>query len=96
MCDWIEAIVALLMPLYVALKREVLALPYIQADETTLKVQDGAKPNACHTGYLWGIHGPPRLMWYHYAEGRSGDVPKELPRGSADRCLCWVQRGVCA
>jgi len=43
-----------------------------------MKVQNGEKPNACHTGYLWGIHGPPKLIWYHYAESRSGDVPKEL------------------
>jgi transposase len=81
MCDWIEGIVELLMPLYLALKREILEHPYIQADETTLKVQDGAKPNVCHTGYLWGIHGPPRSILYHYAEGRAGDVPKELLDG---------------
>ena len=81
MCDWIEGIVELLMPLYVALKREILLSPYLQLDETTLKVQDGEKPNACHTGYLWGIHGPPKLIWYHYAEGRSGDVPRELLAG---------------
>jgi len=81
MCDWIGGVVELLMPLYVALKREILRLPYLQLDETTLKVQDGAKPNACHTGYLWGVHGPPRLMWYHYAQGRSGDVPRELLAG---------------
>lgn len=81
MCDWIEGIVSLLMPLHMALKRELLTSPYIQADETTLKVQDGVKPNACHTGYLWGLHGPPKIIWYHYAEGRSGDVPKELLDG---------------
>jgi transposase len=81
MCDWIEGIVELLMPLYGALKREILALPYLQADETTLKVQDGVRQNACHPGYLWGIHGPPRSILYHYAEGRSGDVPKEILDG---------------
>ena len=81
MCDWIGGVVELLFPLYVALKREILCLPYLQLDETTIKVQDGVKPNACHTGYLWGIHGPPKLIWYHYAESRSGDVPKELLKG---------------
>ena len=81
MCDWIEGIVELLMPLYMALKGEALALPYIQADETTLKVQDGAKPDVCHTGYLWGIHGPPKILWYHYAEGRAGEIPKEILQG---------------
>jgi transposase len=81
MCDWLGGVVELLMPLYVALKREILRLLYLQLDETTLKVQDGETPNACHTGYLWGIHGPPRLIWYHYAQGRSGDVPRELLAG---------------
>lgn len=81
MCGWMEGIASLLVPLHMALKRELLTAPYIQADETMLKVQDGVKLNACHTGYLCGLHGPPKIIWYHYAEGRSGDVPKELLDG---------------
>ena len=81
MCDWVAGIVNLLMPLYDALKAEILLLPYIHADETTLKVQDGAKPGKCHTGYLWGLHGPPNLVWFHYDESRAGSVPREILNG---------------
>lgn len=78
MCDWVAGVANLLLPLYEALKSEILALPYIHADETTLKVQDGAEPGKCHTGYLWGLHGPPTLVWFHYDESRAGSVPKGI------------------
>lgn len=81
MCDWIGAVVEILMPLYEALRGEILKSPYVQADETTLKVQDGVTPGKCHTGYLWGIHGPPNLIWFHYADTRAGKVPEELFAG---------------
>jgi transposase len=81
MCDWVGKVVELLLPLYNQLKREVLSHSYIQADETTIKIQDGETPEHCHTGYLWGVHGPPRLIWFHYAPGRSGEVPKEILQG---------------
>lgn len=78
MCDWVSGVAELLYPLYIALKKEILSSPYIQADETTLKVQDGATEGKCHTGYLWGIHAPPNLSWFHYDETRAGSVPKEI------------------
>lgn len=78
MCDWIAGVVELVEPLYVALNTEILKQPYIHADETTLKVQDNMKEGQCHTGYLWGLHGPPNLVWFHYDESRSGDVPNEI------------------
>lgn len=81
MCDWIGGVVELLMPLYGELKREVLTHPYIQADETTIKVQDGEKQGSCHTGYLWGVHAPPNLTWFYYAKSRAGEVPKEIFKG---------------
>jgi transposase len=81
MCDWVRAVVEIVTPLYDALQREILKSPYVQADETTLKVQDGATPGKCHTGYLWGIHGPPDLIWFHYADTRAGKVPEELFKG---------------
>jgi len=48
----IAAVCRLLEPLYNSLRREVLANRYIQAEETSLRVQDGEKPGACHLGYL--------------------------------------------
>lgn len=78
MCDWLAAVAELLIPLYQELKLQILTLPYIHADETTLKVQDGAEEGKCHTGYLWGLLGPPNLVWFHYAPSRAGEVPARI------------------
>ena len=78
MCDWVAKTAELLTPVYEELKKQVLSHSYIQGDETTIKIQDGVIPQKCHTGYLWGFHGPPNLIFFHYAESRSGEVPKEI------------------
>lgn len=66
------------MPLYEGLKKELLQESYLQADETTLKVQDPEVEGRLHTGYLWSILGPPNRVFFHYAESRAGEVPREL------------------
>lgn len=78
MCDWLEKVVDRLLPLYRELKREILRHRYIHADETTIKVQDGEVPGKCHTGYLWGLLGPPNLVWFHYDKSRAASVIKDL------------------
>lgn len=78
MCDWIGKVTELLLPLYSALRAGIMTRPYLQADETTIKVQDGAREVNCHTGYLWGAHAPPNLIWFHDAPTRAGEVPKEI------------------
>lgn len=80
MCEWLGAVAELLHPLYKALKRELIALKYLLADETTIKIQDGAKPGKCHTGYLWGLLGPAplNLVYFHYADSRAGEVPEAI------------------
>ena len=50
MCDWVAGVAEPLDPLYKALQKEILLLPYIHADETTIEVQDGEKEGKCHTG----------------------------------------------
>ena len=84
MSDWVLMIAEdLLDPLYKALIKELLSLSYIQADETTLKVQDGEVKERCHTGYLWGILGPApnNLVYFHYDKSRSGTVAEKLLNG---------------
>jgi hypothetical protein len=83
MCGWVEGAVGLLMPIYEAIRKELLQESYLQADETTLKVQDPAVEGKLHTGYLWSILAPPNgeskpRVFFHYAEGRAGEVPREL------------------
>lgn len=78
MCGWVAGAVELLMPIYEALKKELLSENYLQGDETTLKVQDPEVQGKLHTGYLWSILGPPNRVLFHYAESRAGEVPREL------------------
>ena len=83
MCEWLGFIAELLLPLHRAIKRELLLLKYLQADETTTKIQDGEEPGKCHTGYFWGLLGPPpvNLVYFHYADSRAGEVPKAILSG---------------
>lgn len=69
----------ILKPVYNALKREILANLYLQADETSIKVLESEKKNACHLGYYWAYHAPvDGLVLFDYQPGRGQDGPKKL------------------
>jgi transposase len=77
--DWITATCTLLDPLYGALKKEVLAANYLQADETPIKVLDNDKKGSTHRGYHWVYHAPlSRLVLFDYRESRSREGPEEV------------------
>ena len=77
--DWIAGTCALLSPLYDALKKEVLASDYLQADETPIKVLDKDKKGTTHRGFHWVYHAPvKRLVLFDYREGRGRDGPRQL------------------
>ena len=80
MCAWLVEVAEAAHPLYKAVKKELLVQHYLQADETTTKVQDGQEPGKCHTGYFWGLLAPPpvNLVYFHYADSRAGEVPKAI------------------
>lgn len=81
MCDWIERTVELLNPLWKALKVEVLSHPYVQADETSIKVRDLELLKEEHklfTGYFWAVHAPPNLAFFEYHDTRASDAAKEV------------------
>jgi hypothetical protein len=76
--DWISATCALLDPLYEVLRKEVLSSPYLQADETPIKVLDKAKKGTTHRGFHWVYHAPQeRLVLFDYREGRGREGPTE-------------------
>jgi len=83
MCDWLGKLAEILHPLYQATKLELLEQHYLQADETTVKIQDGEVQGKCHTGYFWGVLSPAplNLVYFHYADSRAGEVPKALLYG---------------
>jgi transposase len=79
MCEWLGALAELCQPLYKAMKRVLVAEGYLQADETTVKIQDNETPGKCHTGYFWGLSPPERkLVYFHYAASRAGEVPRAI------------------
>jgi transposase len=70
------------VPLYDALKTEVIASGYLQADETPIPVQDQDKPGTTHRGYYWVYHAPERrLVVMDYQEGRGRAGPGEWLSG---------------
>lgn len=69
----------ILKPIYHALRREVLANLYLQADETGIKVLQNEKKGACHLGYYWCYHAPvDGLVLFDYQPGRGQEGPKKL------------------
>ena len=65
--------------LWNAHKQEMFNESYLQGDETTIKVQDGATVGECHRGYLWGTYAPERkLVLFEYAESRAGTVARDI------------------
>lgn len=69
----------ILKPVYNALRREMLANLYLQADETSIKVLQSEKKGACHLGYYWAYHAPvDGLVLFDYQPGRGQDGPKKL------------------
>jgi transposase len=76
---WVSAVCNLLMPLYEALKQEILKSGYIHADETYIKVLDSNKKGTTHRGYFWVYNNSPgRLVFFDYQDGRGAEAPKEL------------------
>ena len=80
LCEWTGAVVdQYLEQLWWLLKKEALNDDYLQGDETTLKIQDGAVEGKCHLGYLWGMLSPEkRIVVFEYAASRAGEVAKDI------------------
>jgi transposase len=78
MWDWLGAIADQLKALHRTLLAEILMNSYVQADETTIKVQLGEVEGKLHTGYFWAVHAPPNLVYYRYSPTRAEEVPLEL------------------
>ncbi|HRP45867.1 MAG TPA: IS66 family transposase [Ginsengibacter sp.] len=77
--NWIHRSAEALMPLHHLLRQDLLSSPYLQGDESTLKVLQGDKPGASHTGYMWLIHNPEnQTTLFHYDFSRQHRVAHEL------------------
>jgi transposase len=78
MDGWVMRVGELLIPIAEAMRRELLAGSYIQADETTVDVQmhDGRGQN--HQAYLWQYGRPGGGVVFDFRLGRGRDGPKKF------------------
>lgn len=94
MCGWVMRVGELLLPIAEAMRRELLACPYIQADETTVDVQLHDKRGKNHQAYLWQYSAPfdgnagesPKpggMVVFDFQMGRGGEIPKRMLRDFA-------------
>jgi transposase len=74
--DGVLRVGELLMPIAAAMKRELLAGTYIQADETPVGVQTHDKRGRNHQAYLWQYGSPGKGVVFDFRMGRDGDGPK--------------------
>jgi len=74
MCGWVMTIGEMLSPVVGAMRRELLASGYIQADETPVDVQTHDKRGRNHQAYLWqyGTPGGGAVFDFRMSRGREG------------------------
>ena len=76
MGNWVKESINLLSVIHSRIKQKILGSPYLQGDETTIKVLDPLKKSGKSQGYLWGYHAPlEKLVLMEYGEGRAADYP---------------------
>lgn len=74
MCGWVMTVGEMLAPVVDAMRKEVLASDYIQADETPVDVQTHDKRGKNHQAYLWqyGTPGGGVVFDFRMSRGREG------------------------
>ena len=75
----------LLLSVVAAMKAELLAGAYIQADETTVPVQSERTKGKNHQGYLWEYSRPGELVVYDFQMGRGREGPASFLEGFEGR-----------
>lgn len=77
--DWSAFGLDLLAPIAQRITKRVLGSPYVQIDDTTLKVLDPKRKPAVKTGHLWAMVGiEPRLTAFFFAPDWSAAHPAEV------------------
>jgi transposase len=77
---WTHRGIKTLIPLFEALKKEVLSSHYLQADETTIKIlEKDKKKGKTHLGYFWAYHAvSEQALFFDYQPGRDQSGPTKL------------------
>ena len=75
---WVLKVGELLIPMVVAMRRELISGSYIQADETPVDVQTREGRGRNHQAYLWQYSRPGGTVVFDFRLGRGRDGPKPL------------------
>jgi transposase len=78
MDGWVMSVGGLLVPIGVAVGRELVIGGYIQADETPVPVQMHDKSGKNHQAYLWQYGRPGGGVVFDFQMGRGREGPKEF------------------
>jgi len=78
MDGWVMRVGELLLPLAAAIKRELLAGSYLQADETPVAVQLHSGKGSNHQAYLWQYGRPGASTVFDFQMGRGREGPKQF------------------
>ncbi len=80
LCDWIGGVMPLLAPVALAVRGEVVATSYVQADETPVQVRDGPK-GKMRQAYFWAYRSPELgAVFFDFRMGRGGEGPSDVLR----------------
>jgi transposase len=74
-CGWVMTVGEMLMPIVGAMRRELLAATYIQADETPVDVQTHDRRGKNHQAYLWQYGRPGAGTVFDFRMGRGREGP---------------------
>lgn len=75
--DWFMKVSKLLEVLYIKQKEMTLSSGYIQADETSIRVQTKEKQGVTHLGYFWVYYAPRKeALFFEYNSSRAQVVPE--------------------
>ena len=75
---WVMRVGELLQPMVEAMRRDLLAASYLQADETTVPVQMHDERGADHQAYLWQYGSPGGETVFEFQLGRGREGPRKF------------------
>jgi hypothetical protein len=78
MCGWVMTVGEMLSPVVDAMRKELLASGYIQADETPIDVQTHDKRGKNHQAYLWQYGTPGAGAVFDFRMSRAREGPKQF------------------
>ena len=78
MCGWAMTVGEMLSPVVGAMRKELLAGAYIQADETPVDVQTHDKRGKNHQAYLWQYGAPAGGVVFDFRMSRGREGPKQF------------------